>query len=390
MGSDGLEQRILDAFEELHTASAVSKALDIPYASVKRVLKDNGVELWCGRRRHFDLDAIGDRVISLYELHGSVRGVHSVLREEGLKLDKSKIYGFLQRAGVELKRGRSIGTKRVPERDALIAQGLTLQEIADDVGVTREAIRQYINQSGQYGAWREARGKAKHDEAFLKSAPSRLVSQIRAIALKKAEELGPAHVYALRHQYRQGTTYDYDRILPLFQMYFSAVESGESPTLQELADASGLKSAARAQQVLNAAGLSAFHERKHLSDELRWAIVRGLDVEHFSVADIAFFVGCTGGNICQSYKTESRKRVNGISGPFAGRCAIYFASMIYESLDAGFDLEEAADVVGKPLDVVEYIAENRDDFGKKIIDGLRYMFSDDTIDRPYLPDGYFS
>lgn len=69
--------------------------------------------------------------------------------------------------------------KRNPHWDKLIKEGLTLQEIGDEVRKTEERIRQYVKGTGQYKIWRNAR----------KSKKIEVINNTNAIKLKEGRDI---------------------------------------------------------------------------------------------------------------------------------------------------------------------------------------------------------
>ena len=78
-----------------------------------------------------------------------------------VNLKPSSVIRYCQEVGIELKTKKSfydfVYTKRISSTDTLIEQGKSCMEIAKQVGVSRERVRQYILSTGQYKKWKNKR-----------------------------------------------------------------------------------------------------------------------------------------------------------------------------------------------------------------------------------------
>jgi len=135
--------------------------------------------------------------------------------------------------------------------DGMIFEGRSQAEIGREIGSHREAIRQYINNSGQYDSWKEKNRELLLGPRLKKEAERQtkknLISVLKGYAIQKAQKEG--HEEAMRYylkrnnedslRKREGTPYLL-KLMKLVDTYKSAQERGEKLSYKKLAELSGL------------------------------------------------------------------------------------------------------------------------------------------------------
>ena len=279
--------------------------------------------------------------------------------------------------------------KRKPVADALIGQGETLKVIHKAIGISIEAIRIYIGRTSQYDRWK---GKSKERKRLrrLKIPERRLISVLKYRVLELAKEEGYAYEKAFEVIYSRKTTppYPYSKYITLFQTLKDAKDRGIKLSLEELAEASGLKWGETVREILKSGDEEAMygtHDRNITPPEKRDAIIRGFNLK-MPKSDIAYFVDVPI-HVVKEYLNRAGTRP--IAKPFIVRrqsksLTYRLASQIYEARDLDFRVHEIAQLFDTTEHIVNYALDNRQIHQKTIIDALRILHANDNINKPYL------
>ncbi|MDO8508227.1 MAG: hypothetical protein Q7S27_00925 [Nanoarchaeota archaeon] len=328
-------------------------------------------------------------------------------------INRSYVYQVAREGRIELpkgKRGRPMGsikgTKRKPEVDELIEQGLALEVIGNKVGVTGEAIRQYINSSDQYDNWVRKRientgldNRDKHfggvnklyelQYSFLSSVKKRIKQLVEkeSFATQKAIE------YLLSYKKHYDQNYSFSKLYNIFKRYEMAIKKGEKLSLEELGKEEGIFKT-QIGQILNRVGLEPLFGKVKMEIKYRGerseATIRGFYTD-FSGEDIAYFLNLPGWIPRNRFKEKGKHRdkKNWSLKQFGSRSSTVhltysLASEMYEAEDAGFSRDEIRELTETKSEVVDYTLSERKEIEPKIIDGLKILYYGSIVRKPYV------
>jgi len=279
-----------------------------------------------------------------------------------------------------------------------LKEGLTLEEIA----VANECSYQWVQQCALrvpdiYSEWKEKRDKnpryprrpSTHEQK--RNLVSLMKSRIAQLAVNKPWPIKTAAEYIAK-KYRMA--FDFDVLVTFFERYEHAKQTGERTTLDDLRKDLPIKYKSNATLILKQAGLKPLHTHKYRENrknpEEKNALERSKDLQ-LSLTDIGYFL-----NIPSHVVKYWRKKRN-IENKFdlAGRtrCAppqnagipLSFkkASEIYEAHDIGFKDEEISELFDSRPELVAHALEFRSQIEPKLIEKLKILYNDDSIDKPY-------
>lgn len=285
----------------------------------------------------------------------------------------------------------------------LIAQGLALREIAEESGgVTGERVRQYINSSGQHEKWKEAKLAPKVKEKERKATIGQILGGVLQRAYENASwEEQRAFDYIATRKKLHPHNYDMKTLIKVFRNYKTALDKGKKVSLKKLSEKSGLLEPGVG-TILRRVGLEPMvlgrMNTVRLSQEKKDAMKRAFPIEMSNV-DIAYFLGVP---IYTPYLYFHRYFKNGGERPKvkqeieilrgglgSGKGRKYhltyrLASQIYESLDAGFNVEETAYLLDTVPEAVVFANSQRAEIGGKIKRALKTLYPDKKFRKPYV------
>jgi bacterioferritin-associated ferredoxin len=172
-----------------------------------------------------------------------------------------------RKRGGQNKETYSRGTKRKKLVDKLISEGHKLHFMAEQEGLTTERIRQYINATGQYEIWKNAKQTIKDEKEVqfqqLQQARRNLLSTLNNAVDKEAERQGWPAQKAVEYtrsfkQIKKRVVKD-KTLLTIFRRYEEAQRDGENISLSKLGKGSNLHDASTS-AILKRAGLQPFFE----------------------------------------------------------------------------------------------------------------------------------
>ena len=287
-----------------------------------------------------------------------------------------------------------------PEIDVLIDQGLTLKETGDRVGLTRERIRQYINNSGQYTDWKSRRQspklEQKKQEQLLEFERQRFLSLLAPRRIDQlAEQQGWTYQKAVQFlRSRRDTKHSFKFLIMLFAGYQYAQERGVKLSLEEFGEDVGSNSS-EVGRIFKAVGLEPLYggsnrPTKEVLSNIKQKLQRAFPLP-MPLSDIAYFCNLRARNVSVYFARRKLKRQRhpiimsfGFSSP--ERLTYRLASQIYEAQDLGFPLEETAELYDTTPRVVAYAQDNRME-GKcleiEIIRALGIIYPEEKIITPY-------
>lgn len=353
---------------------------------------------------------------------GTITEVHRNLTEAGL-YDKSyptfyrdylKLREELIRKGLIPEDFGKKSVKRDPVRDKYIAQGLTLEQIAEEEAkekglekpVTHQAIRQYIKTTEQHKNWKEKRYEIKERERkrkkqFLSERQS-LVNLLNEHLWKKAVDEGIAYekavLYHLTRKNRDPNIVPLDKLIPLFETYYQAKEQDKKLSLKELAKITNI-SFTTISVIFKAVDEEPMHgslERITISSYKKQAIKRAHSQIQMNMTSIAYFLELPQYVVNQNMKRIGKRKrypqciirfgsTKHLAGIVKEDILTYAkASQIYEALDAGFSKGEVCEYADVTKKIFDYAVRRRKSISKKIIKTLRILYPDKDYTTPYL------
>jgi len=317
------------------------------------------------------------------------------------------------------KKGK--GTKRNSIRDKYIALGLSIGEIArretkkrklkDEL--SRQAVSQYIHNTGLYEFWREKRDKviakekeerekSKSDRVQLLSERKNLVDLLNERFWERACDQGIAYEkavqYDLMRRVNSANKIPLGKLITLFKTYYEAKEQDIKLSLDELGKASDI-SPQYVGEILKEVGERAMFKvspRIVTSPYKKEAIKRSYNLK-MNYTDIAYFLGLKRHVVAQNtikWFGDRRKYPDQIikfsrSGLTKDRSRYYkltfpLASQVYEALDAGFTKEEACEYAHVSKRIFNIAVKKRESISEKIVEALKVLYPDKNYQTPFL------
>ncbi len=318
--------------------------------------------------------------------------------------------------------------KRNPKVDEGIARGATLEEIGQEIGVTKARVGQYIHATGKYYYWMEQRKKRKAEtseqENALHQARQDLTSLLVARAYQRTEEGGWKYRRKALDYFYGGLKGKSERInkvgrkvripleklLNLFETYEIAERLGVKLSLEKLEERTGITFVGIS-RILSSQGLEPMYGARERSSpfslELNQAIERAYNLE-FTSKDVAYFLKLDKNPwvVAQHFveiRRSGAEKVNrnnwlfctertSFGGGMQKGDALFYrtASQIYELDDMAkaerinFPNEEVARLLEMRPECVEYARKNRGWIQTDLISLLKVLYPNTNIERPYL------
>ncbi len=235
---------------------------------------------------------------------------------------------------------------KYPLLEKLIKRGLSLCELAEVYGVSRQAVHSIIKSRYLHEFFKEKRAfylRQRHKKAYV----NRLAELVLQIAFAKAnppERLALSHYYSCRSNRKE-----LDAYIRLFEVAFQFKRQGAKLNLKEVALYSGFDYTT-AGILLNKYNLSdVINSRRRLDDEKLSLVKAALEAEtKLSYADRAYIIGVP----CYAIYNYKKNRKARISSPYplirhtpdvvTYRKALEF----YELIDSDFNIADAMDYSG--------------------------------------------
>lgn len=283
---------------------------------------------------------------------------------------------------------------KAPIRDRLIAEGMSLGKIATEVGITRQAVDDYIIRTGQYDVWRAKRAQAKETRVTEQLTHRRFMQRLVDVLQTRLEERVSQFSWAEQKAFeyilsKQRTTYSVEMLTTIFSRYQDATNAGQQLSLEQLGKGFSLYLASVG-RILADTGLPPMYGKRQrivTSEEKKEAIQRGFSTELPS-PDIAYFLNIQGHVVAWKYwhtgkRPWAKKRIMQLKhrGAFLN---YRLASQIYEAQDAGFSHDETCQLLGTQGGFVSYAMQHRETIEKKIVDALRILHPSRNSINPYL------
>ncbi|MEK6927664.1 MAG: hypothetical protein AABX11_04485 [Nanoarchaeota archaeon] len=288
-----------------------------------------------------------------------------------------------------------------PDFKAMILAGYSTGKIAEKFSIEKQAVDQYIKGYGLHHYRKQLKQKRKQEYAQKRDQVQQLVNLLTNYVqsrthIQEGDSVETKVEKTLaRRKLETGRT-PVKRIPLLLREYFSAQEKGEKASFQELAERVGYSEGPVAYLHLANSGLhSLVHEKINLNPSEVALINRGASTS-FSSTDIKYFGGLTCKDSAIEKRTQNKKRFakSPITIYYKGRAGALQRlsysdlSQIYESLDRGFTQEEIPILLPRILpESMSLAISQRKTHAPKIIQGLRKLFHDKDIQKPYVNTG---
>ncbi len=372
------------ASEKGASATAIAKALEpksIPYHSILSILHKNGIVLKKGPKGPTGPRGVRTRIPTRDELIRQGKTLQEIAGTEGITKEAIRQYIERSRQYEQWKQAKNAkGPERISERDELIQQGKTLREIAEKEGINYQIIYHYIKRTGQHEEWKKA--KERESPEARENALEEIASALKSVFLQRAQQEGWAYEQAAKYQlslkHRGPEEIAFERLVKLFTIYEQTKQKGERLSLEELGNTANLH-ASVVGYILKRTGLPHLNPGiGRLPPNKLKALERAFEVEHLSNDDIAYFVGTTWTTV-DKYFMGGRNTKRG-----SHNLSYTKASTIYEAIDAGFTEEETAEYTGAGQAQVKRALKHRPEFEKTIIAELKIIYPDAEITKPYL------
>jgi hypothetical protein len=262
-----------------------------------------------------------------------------------------------------------------PLIEAMVRRGCSLDEIGERCfeSATGELARQQLEARNLNGI--RARRRAERRESLkadVKPADAprhKLLKLLTHRALAGATE---PERRAVIHYMRLGVRHSIDTLTRAY----SALEKGQRAgwSLPTLAKEAGILYGSLYQMIRHGPFPELFTTRKHAGyvdyRSIEPRAHRCLDLG-FSLRSIERFLGRRV-SLLEKHETSALPR------------DYYHASLVYEAEDAGFTAKETAEVLDLEMWRVTQLLASRTAFEPKIVEGLKVLFDDPTVSRPYL------
>ena len=283
-----------------------------------------------------------------------------------------------------------------PELDEYVDmdEPLSLEEIGEEVGLTRERVRQYHRDNGQTKTFQEKR--RRQTPGFRRQKNGEFLGVLNERLSELAKEEGWAYEKAIeytqkRPQWNKFGNHSLMDFVGLFERYETAQRQGQKLSLKELSD--GTKwIRGDIGRILSRVGVEPMHGKldKHTTPaHKKEAIRRAVGLE-MSYEDIGRFLELSGYIVHSSWRiwgiSEQRPEMREGRKVYSVRDK-FFASEVYELVDlCGFNEEEIVEVLGAGEGSVDRVLRDRDKIEAEIISDLKILYDDETIDIPYRRD----
>ena len=311
-------------------------------------------------------------------------------------INEDIIYRYSSKGLIRLKavntddnpEGFIYGTRRDPQKDRLINEGLSLVRIAEDFCVTGEAIRQYIVRTGQHDLWEEKKEFYKINIKNERVSILELINQrIDLLVNKETWSRRKALEYKLK-TINNTRSLPLEKLVQLFERYEAAKDEDKKLSLEELSE--GLMSIKGASKILRAVGLEPCYGSIERSGPITRYKLEAIEraYSEMSDGDIAYFLGLKYYNVRQfrlrkGLKRKFQKPVYSII-PREGLFLTYrLTSQIYEAAESGFTREETTELLDIDIRQTNFALIKRSEIEPRLIDKLRPLYNSALINKPY-------
>jgi len=274
----------------------------------------------------------------------------------------------------------------------------SLEEIGEEVGLTRERARQYYRDSGQTKTFQEKRRRNLENtkKSNIREKLGKVLGVLNEMLSIHAREEGWAYERAVEYTQRYPRwnkfgNYSLIDFVRLFEKYDIAKRQGQKLSLQELSE--GTKwTQQEIGGILARVDVEPMHGKqdRHITPKHKKEAIRRAVKLRMSAVDVGSFLGLPSHIVHSSWGlwnlNEQRPEIGEGREEYGSRDK-FFASEVYELGDlCGFDSEEIAEGLGVGKKSVGRVLRDREKIEAEIISDLRILYDDETIDTPYRRD----
>lgn len=270
-----------------------------------------------------------------------------------------------------------------------------VKEFEEEFGesITRAQVGNYIKESGQTEIFRKTRDWARQAEANEKLVEENVVNTLLEVVIQKAEQGGYGEAVRYYFGSKRRDISNLEKMSSRVKQYKEAKNRlGRDLFFTEVKNLFGTKRGGYAQsieQLLRNMGLTKREKqtKRNTSLEKREAIRRVYDFDlHLSSVDIGYFLDICPAVVRNYLKRIGQRRRNfGIKRLYRSGVLTYRDAFQIYGFKEEFKAsnEEIADAIGKPLYLVEYTLEHREEVEPKLVHALRVMFPKEEVTKGY-------
>ncbi len=292
-----------------------------------------------------------------------------------LKKEIPEIYNKLEDGRTYFSGGRVSDN-----RDELIDEArLSPTEMAEILGVTRQAISDYMTRKNKHKSYQEKREEIKFVKPNLLSLLNRLMSE-------KAQEEGLEKEvgYYLAHPSKKlhDRTEFLQELIQLVENHRTAAKNQESTSYEKLSENLKHIDAQSANKALVEMGYTSLNwTRNPASENLKSSMEDTCKLGFFSNIDLSHFTGIKDFTITYNLRNIKRRKRKLPLRDLRPRDA----SILYEYKDEiNSTNEELAILLNKDIKIIEEGLSKRNLYEPRIIKSLQKLFPDENINKPYL------
>lgn len=289
----------------------------------------------------------------------------------------------------------------------LARKGVPVKEIAEKLGIRRQAVDSFIKTNGIYETWKKSNGfflenrdkpkKEKEDiEKQKRNNLEAIACQVNEILAQRIDKASPIErkSYGMAVRYLEGfpKRYSFGFLFDFYNHVNSLIEKKKRFSYHDLAAEFNLKAPA-ARRIVKSVGLKSSNKplpKKIISEEQKLSIRRSLDNTNLSYADIASFTGTSNTAVKSIHDSGPNGRIVNPEDMFFadfgcnGRLTIRKASQIYELMGKGVNLNKIKSRLRIGDKVLYEAIVKREEYSEKIMNNLRKIYPEIKITKPYL------
>ena len=292
----------------------------------------------------------------------------------------------------ELRVSKPIRVRNVERRDKLIREaGLSLEQMAQVDGITKQGMGNYIVRTGQHDKWIAKRQEflqaQKAEEQQHKRDLYEIISLFKTFIFNRAQKEGWAYEKAMEHMYlKPRSTYTSESLITIFQRYENANNRWEKISLEKIGEGLGIYPSG-IRRILHTVDLKPMYDSQYnhvIPNEKKEAIHRGFGLPFLSIADIANFLDVSYKVVFRIFqKMGIRPQVKYVIPHKIHQETFRLLSQIYEALDIGFTKNETAELLSTNQQIIDKAIKNRALYEPILTNALRILYASMDIKKPY-------
>ena len=360
----------------------IAKTYGVSKNTVSKFIKKSGYSKLYREKRYRDIEkikkAINDGERSLEKL---------------AKIAHVKPTGFIKKYNDLIELPVDLIPYRArPEIDNLIDEGLTLETIGKNLNLSRERIRQYIENTAQYNYWYKLRQEKQLEIlAEITQIPTErkvLLDLIYSYGEKRAEEEGFIYKKAWERYFNvlridKRCPLEFGTLVNLYARCKELKDNNIQFSYYALGEEFNMHTTTIS-RYLTAVGLTKERFRKMI-DKATLRIIKRARKVKMPIIDVAYFISVNRGTLELYFKNLGGKSRNFplYYGGGSEKTSYRTAAQAYESLDLGFTKEETIELLELKEKEFDYLSKNRETIERKIVNDLRYIYERNDIERAY-------